>query len=211
MRCLTLRLIPPLQKENVGEIERAIRTIIELSRSVVSYKIYTILQKPMVIHLVYFAVLWLNNKPNILGFSQLHSPCEIITKRKLDWEKHNKAGFGDLVQASYNHNITNLVDDMRTYKGIYLGPTGNRQGTVNVFDLETFKVKKPHMIVYFPVPDRVIETVNKWGIKSQKGTRIHNIYFLNRHQNKYAWDNGNLDDNYKALVETNMPHPHLAA
>ena len=67
------------------------------------------------------------------------------------------------------------------------------------------------MIVYFPVPDRVIETVNKWGRKFQKDTRIHKIDFLNRHHNKYAWDNLDLDDNDNALVEANVPHPHLAA
>ena len=135
----------------------------------------------MVIHLLYFAVLWLNNKPNTLGISQVHSPCEIVTKHKLDWEKHCKAGFDDFVQASYDRNITNRFRDMRTYDGIYLGPTGNWRLTANVFDLETGKVKNPHTIVSFPAPDRVIETVNKWGRKFQKDTRIHKIDFLNCH------------------------------
>ena len=74
----------------------------------------------MVIHLVYFAVLCLNNKPNKLGISQVHSPCEIFTNCKLDWEKHCKAGFGDFVQASHDRDITNQVSDMHTYSGIYL-------------------------------------------------------------------------------------------
>ena len=115
------------------------------------------------------------------------------------------------MQASYDRNITNRVCDMRTYDGIYLGLTGNRQGTLNVFDLETGKIKKPLTIVYLPVPSRIIETVNKWGRKFQKETRINKIDFINRHQNKYAWDNDNLDDNGNALVEANVPPPHLAA
>ena len=104
-----------------------------------------------------------------------------------------------------------LVICVRTYNGIYLGPTGNRQGTVNVFNLGTGKVKNPRTIVSLPVLDRIIETVNIWGRKFQKETRIHKIYFINRHQNKYAWDNDDLDYNDKALVEDNVPQPHLAA
>ena len=74
----------------------------------------------MVIHLVYFSVLWLNNKPKTLGISQVHPPREIVTKRKLDQEKHCKAGLVDFIQASYYSNITNLFGDMRTYLQRYL-------------------------------------------------------------------------------------------
>ena len=49
------------------------------------------------------------------------------------------------------------------------------------------------------------------GRKSPKETWIHKIDFINRHQNKYAWDNDNLDDIDKALVEAKVPHPHLPA
>ena len=99
---------------------------------------------------------------------------------------------------------------MRTYDNVYLVPSGNRQGTVNVFNLGTGKVKKPRTIVSFPVLDRIIETVNIWGRKFQKETRIHKIYFINRHQNKYAWDNDDLYYNDKVLVQANLPRPHLA-
>ena len=49
------------------------------------------------------------------------------------------------------------------------------------------------------------------GGKFPKETQIHKIDFLNLHQNNYAWDNDNLDDNENALFEANMPHPHLTA
>ena len=87
----------------------------------------------------------------------------------------------------------------------------NLQLTINVSDLETGIILKPRTIVSFPFPDCVIETVNKWGRKFQKETRINKIDFLNRHQNNYAWDNDNLDDNNKSLVYSNVPHLHLAA
>ena len=100
---------------------------------------------------------------------------------------------------------------MCTYDGIYLGPTGNWQGNVNVFDLEADKVKKPHTIVYLPVPDGVITTVNKWGRKAPKDTQIHKIDFLDCHKDKYARDNDDSDDNDIALVEYNVSHPHISA
>ena len=73
----------------------------------------------MVFHIVYFSVLWLNDKPITWVISQVHSPHEIGTKRKLYWEKHWKAEFGYYVQASYDRNITNRVINMRTYDSIY--------------------------------------------------------------------------------------------
>ena len=141
-------------REHVGEIESAICTVKKLSHDVVSYQPYAVIPKTMAIHPVYFAVLWLNNKPNILGISQIHLPREIVTKRKIDWEKQIR--IGDYVQGNYERNITNQVRDMYTYNGIYLGPTDNRQGNVNLFDLETCTVKKPHTIFSFPVPDIII-------------------------------------------------------
>ena len=37
------------------------------------------------------------------------------------------------------------------------------------------------------------------------------IDFLNCHKDKYAWDNGDLDDNYMDLVEDEVSHPHISA
>ena len=59
--------------EHVGEIERAIRTLKERSHAVMSYQPYAVLTKPMLIYLVYFSMLWLNNKPNKLVIYQVHS------------------------------------------------------------------------------------------------------------------------------------------
>ena len=57
------------EREHMGEIERAIRTVKEQSRALVSYQPYVVLPKPIVIHPVYFAVFWLNNKSNTIGIS----------------------------------------------------------------------------------------------------------------------------------------------
>ena len=94
--------------EHGGEIERAIRTAKERSCAVVSYQPYVVLPKLMVINLVYFAVLWLKNKPNTLVISQVHFSREIFTKRKLYCGKHCKSEFGDFVQASYNRDVQSI-------------------------------------------------------------------------------------------------------
>ena len=183
----------------------------EWIRAVVSYQPYTILPKPIVIQLVYFSVLWLNNKPNKLGISQVHSPHEIVTGRKLDLVNHCQAGFGDFIQASYDRDVTNGVSDMPTYNGIFLGPTRYHQVTVKVFDICTGKVKKPRTITILSVPDRVNILGNKWGKRFQRESQRNKLEFLNRHKDKYARDNDDLEYDDMALVEDEIPHPSIDA
>ena len=45
--------------DHMGEIERAIRVVKERARSLISNLPFTSFQKQIVIHLVYFLVLWL--------------------------------------------------------------------------------------------------------------------------------------------------------
>ena len=64
--------------------------------------------------------------------------------------------------AHVNPDITN---DMKgcTFQGLYLGPTGNLQGTVKCLDLITGCVKKVKNFEEVPLPDSAIDLVNKWG------------------------------------------------
>ena len=82
---------------------------------------------------------------------------------------------------------------------------------MKVFDICTGKVKKPRTITILPVPDRVIVLVNKWGKRFQRESQRHKLEFLNRHKDKYAWDNDDLEDNDMTLVEYEIPHPSIAA
>jgi hypothetical protein len=140
--------------EHVGKIKHFIRTIKERSRALVSDLPYTPLPRQVVIHLVYFAVLWLNSLPAAVGVSDKYSPWEIVLGRKLDFEKHCKTTFGSYLEAHADPPITNTMRP-RTFPGIFLGPTGNRQGTHKVFDINTGVVKKPCTITPLPMPDRV--------------------------------------------------------
>ena len=120
------------------------------------------LPRQVVIHLVYFAVLWLNSLPAAAGVSKKYSPCEIVLGCELDFNKHCKATFGSYVEAHKDPTITNTMRSC-TFPAIFLGPTGNRQGTHKVFDINTGVVKKTRIVTPLPMPDRVIAVVEDWG------------------------------------------------
>ncbi len=148
--------------KHVGEIERFICTIKEHSHALMSDLPYNILPRQITIHLVYFAVLWLNSLPAAAGVSEKYSPREIVLGCKLNFDKHCKATFGSYVEAHEDPTITNTMHSC-TFPGIFLGPTGNCQGTHKVFDINMGVVKKPRIITPLPMPDWVIAMVEDWG------------------------------------------------
>jgi hypothetical protein len=80
-----------------------------------------------------------------------------------------------------------------TFPGIFLGPTGNRQGTHKVFDFNTGIVKKTCTITPLPMPDRVIAIIKDWGQRQQKEDKASMLEILNRKRQQYDWDNDNLN------------------
>ncbi len=122
--CDTVEINTTATREHVGEIERFIHTIKERSRALVSDLPYNILPRQITIHLVYFAVLWLNSLPAATKVSKKYSPRKIVLRRKLNFDKHCKATFGSYVEAHKDPTITNTMRSC-TFLGIFLGPTGN--------------------------------------------------------------------------------------
>ena len=61
-------------RKHVGEIKQYIRTIKERSCAIMSDLPYTILLRQVTIHLIYFAILWLNSLPASTGVSDKYSP-----------------------------------------------------------------------------------------------------------------------------------------
>ena len=51
---------------------------------------------------------------------------------------------------------------------IYLGPSGNRQGSHNYFDLHTSSVVVRRSAKQIPWPDRLIRKADAWGKKGKK-------------------------------------------
>jgi hypothetical protein len=193
--------------EHVGEIKRFIRTIKERSPALVSDLPYTPLPCQVVIHLVYFAVLWLNSLPAAAGVSDKYSPREIVLGRKIDFKKHCKATFGSYVEARNDPTITNTMRP-RTFPGIFLCPTGNRQGTHKVFDINTGVVKKTRTITPLPMPDRVITVIEDWEQRHQKEDKASTLEFLNQKQQQYDWDNNDLEYD-KGLIKSDIDHPDI--
>jgi hypothetical protein len=113
--------------KHVGEIERFIRTIKERGRALMSDLPYEFLPRQVTIHLVYFAVLWLNSLLTAAGVSDKYPPREIVLGRELDFDKHCKATFGSYVEAHEDPTITNTMRP-RTFPGIFLIPTGKLPG-----------------------------------------------------------------------------------
>jgi hypothetical protein len=188
-------------REHVTDIERSIRTVKERSRSVVSELPYAdCMPDQMVIHLLYFVCMWINAFPSENGVSTQYSPREIVTGTKMDYNKHCKALWGSYVEASEDADITNTLKQ-RTYPCIVLGPTGNFQGSVKCFNLETKQVIKRRTVTELPMPDRVIRRVINLGKKKAKQTRTSKkLQFLNRHKESFDWDNDDLDGD-EVLVE----------
>ena len=73
--------------EHVGEIEHGIWTIKERSRSVMSDFPFKFLHKQVVIHLVYFCVMWLNAMPAEKGKSRNYLSWKIVIQQELDFTK----------------------------------------------------------------------------------------------------------------------------
>jgi hypothetical protein len=177
--CEMVEINTTVARKHVGKIERFIRTIKERSRALVSDLPYTMLPRQVIIHLVYFAVLWLNSLPAAAGVSNKYSPREILLGREHDFENHCKTTFSSYVEAHDNPTITNTMRP-RTFPGIFLGPTGNRQGTHKVFDINTDVVKKPRTNTPLPMPDRVIAVIEDWGQYHQKEDKSSTLEFLNQ-------------------------------
>jgi hypothetical protein len=108
-----------------------------------------------VIHLLYFVTLWINAFPSDSGVSDAYSPREIVTGMKMDYAKHCKARFGSYVEASDDPTITNTLRD-RTSPCIVLGPTGNLQGAVKCYNLQTKQIVDRREVTPLPMPDKVI-------------------------------------------------------
>jgi hypothetical protein len=75
----TVKINTTAAHEHIGKIERFIQMIKEHSRAMVSDLPYSVLPQQVVIHLVYFAMLWLNSLPADKGVSEIYSLRKIAS------------------------------------------------------------------------------------------------------------------------------------
>ena len=84
----------PADGEHVAEIEQRIHVINEHCHGIVSTLPYPQLPQMMLVHLLHFVVMWLNNFPSATGVSSHWSPGEIILCHHLDYKHHCRPPIG---------------------------------------------------------------------------------------------------------------------
>jgi hypothetical protein len=136
----------------------------------------------MLIQLLHFVVMWLNNFPLATGISTQLSPQELIIRHRLDYKKHCKAPFGAYCKAHKENNPTNSMLTRGT-PSICLGPTGNLQGSYHFLSLMTGKLIKCRHFTEIPIPQAVINRVAHFA----KNSPSPDLIFTNRHCQPYDW------------------------
>ena len=112
----------------------------------------------MLIHLLHFVTMWLNNFPTINGVSPDYSPREIILRHRLSYKRHCRAPFGAYCETHEDNTPTNSMHS-RSLPAICLGPTGNFQGSYNFLNLVSGLVIKRRAFHELPAPDSIIARV----------------------------------------------------
>ncbi len=99
----------------------------------------------------------------------------------------------------------------RTHEGIALGPTGNLQGSIIFFCLNTGCVLKRRLFTALPMPTRVIKWVDTIGVQDGQGQEF---CFLNRNKDAFTWtDKVPADDPalQRLLKEEEAVYPDITA
>ena len=102
---------------------------------------------------MYTAVFWLNVFPNMSEKQWFH-PLEIFTGLTVDYKQDCKAVVGTYIEASIDAETTNDSVE-RGQSCIYLGPSGNRQGSIKYFSIEKDTVVVQRVFDVLPYPDAI--------------------------------------------------------
>jgi hypothetical protein len=132
----------------------------------------------MKIKFVYFIVLWLNAFLVRTGISDWFSPQELLVRLRLNYKKHCWVLLGTYCEI---HDKLDPLNSMVacTHKGIALGPTGNLQGSMKFYCLNTGRLLKRRSFTAMPMPQRIIKWVNAIGKREKQG---RDFCFLNNGQ-----------------------------
>jgi hypothetical protein len=170
-------------KEHMSKAKQMICTIKERTRGLLATLPFEHIPWRMKIEFIYFIVLWLNAFLVKSGISSTFSPCKLLVWWKLDYKKHCRVLPGMYCEV---HNEPSPLNKMtpRTHEAIALGPTGNLQGSMKFYSLNTGRVLKRRLFTPIPMPDRIIAKVNNIGAKEKQGRTFR---FLNQQAQLYEW------------------------
>ena len=120
-------------------------------------------------------IFWLISFPSPNGPLLEYSPRYILTGKELSYKHHAVLEFGEYVQTHEQH--TNNMNS-QTLGVIYLGLTGNAQGTHYFLSLATGETITQTCWTCLPMPLEVIQRVNQLG-RNQNMKKT--ITFVDRH------------------------------
>ena len=131
---------------------------------------------------------------------------------RLDYKKHCQVQPGTYCEVHDKPVPTNTMA-WRAHKAIALGPTGNLQGSVKFYCVNTGRVLKRRSFTPMPMPNRVIKRDNKIGEQEGQG---RTFCFLNRQKQAYEWTDAvpEDDDDFQGLLEDEVeaaPYPNISA
>ena len=150
------------------EIERRISVVKERARAVLSDLPYN-LPARLLPWLLYFVVYCLNCIPvNSSGFYV--SPRELMTGRKLNYKRDLRFEFGSYIEARNPSGDSSMAG--RTNGMIPLLSSGNIQGSVHCFSLETKRVVVRDSWTVLPMPDIVISMLNNLAEEDKQEDRV---------------------------------------
>ena len=122
----------------------------------------------MKIEFIYFVTLRLNAFPVKSGVSETFSPREILLRWRMDAKNHCIVLPGSYCEVHDDPNPSNTTVS-RTHEGLSLGPTGNLQGIVQFYCLNTGRVLNRRAFTGIPMPTAVISKFNTIGKKDNQG------------------------------------------
>ena len=126
----------------------------------------------IIIELVYAKTFFKNAVPALDGISDVLAPREIITKQRINYNRHCVLMFGQYVQTHEEHDNTMKS---RTIGAIAMRPTGARQGGYFFFSLETGRIISRNHWTESAMPRDAIDRVHSLaGRNSQVGVEFRN-------------------------------------
>jgi hypothetical protein len=179
--------------EHVPEVERKIRTVKERVRGIITTLPFQTIPTIIIIHAVIFSVMWLNFFPPKEGVSITLSPQAIITGLYPDANNHCRMPFGAYAQVHGEPEHGNNAMVSRTVGGISLGPTGNIQGTYKFMSLLTGRLIKARSFTPLPMPDEVINMVERIELSDITEHHCRENKFDNQDLNSPPFDDVSLD------------------
>jgi hypothetical protein len=131
----------------------------------------------------YLVVLWINAFPVRTGISQTFLPQELLVQWHLDYKKHCHVLPGTYCKVCNKPVPTNTMA-WRTHEAIALEPTGNLQGSVKFYCINTGCMLKRRSFTPMTMPDQDIKRMNAIGEREEQGWEFR---FINRRRKPYEW------------------------